>query len=346
MSKITMQDIADALHISRITVWKVFNNKSGVSEALKKQILDKAEEMGYTKRISDMPDSASDSCSSVQQESVTVSVVVARPESSAFWMKIIHQIAKELDAQEINLMYTYLPSTIPSDYTLPNILTGNALHGIIVLNVYDSTLLSLLNQLPLPKVFLDYTPPLPTNTLSGDLILLEGRSKIYEITKKLIVSGIEDIGFIGDTEYAITNQQRYEGFLDAMNEYSLNVEHEHCLTKRIGIYTYEEEITNFLQNNKNLPKAYVCVSDFVAHFVLKYLTKHKYRVPEDIIITGFDGNAEYPEITGRLTTVEVETTALGSRLTNQLLYRISHPTAPTAVIYVNTQIVQGESALL
>ena len=31
MSKVTMQDIADALGISRVTVWKVFHNHAGVS---------------------------------------------------------------------------------------------------------------------------------------------------------------------------------------------------------------------------------------------------------------------------------------------------------------------------
>ena len=32
MSKVTMQDIADELGISRVTVWKVFNNHSGASK--------------------------------------------------------------------------------------------------------------------------------------------------------------------------------------------------------------------------------------------------------------------------------------------------------------------------
>ena len=42
MSKVTMQDIADELGISRVTVWKVFNNHSGVSEAVRESVLQKA----------------------------------------------------------------------------------------------------------------------------------------------------------------------------------------------------------------------------------------------------------------------------------------------------------------
>ena len=49
MEKVTMNDIAEALNISRVTVSRAFNNQSGVSEILKEQIFTKANEMGYAK---------------------------------------------------------------------------------------------------------------------------------------------------------------------------------------------------------------------------------------------------------------------------------------------------------
>lgn len=47
MKKVTMQDIADTLSVSRITVWKALNNKEGVSQELREKILGSAREMGY-----------------------------------------------------------------------------------------------------------------------------------------------------------------------------------------------------------------------------------------------------------------------------------------------------------
>ena len=47
MSKPTMQDIADALSVSRITVWKALSNRPGVSDSMRAQIHQKATEMGY-----------------------------------------------------------------------------------------------------------------------------------------------------------------------------------------------------------------------------------------------------------------------------------------------------------
>jgi LacI family transcriptional regulator len=41
MKRIKIQDIADSLQVSRVTVWKVLNNKEGVSEDMKNKVLQK-----------------------------------------------------------------------------------------------------------------------------------------------------------------------------------------------------------------------------------------------------------------------------------------------------------------
>jgi len=47
MRKVTIQDIADELGISRNTVSKAINNSDGLAEATREKILQKATEMGY-----------------------------------------------------------------------------------------------------------------------------------------------------------------------------------------------------------------------------------------------------------------------------------------------------------
>ena len=42
-----LEALADALGVSRITVWKALNNRPGISDKLRQQVLDKAEETGY-----------------------------------------------------------------------------------------------------------------------------------------------------------------------------------------------------------------------------------------------------------------------------------------------------------
>ena len=47
MKRVTIQDIADKLGISRNTVSKAINNADGLAEATRERILQKATEMGY-----------------------------------------------------------------------------------------------------------------------------------------------------------------------------------------------------------------------------------------------------------------------------------------------------------
>ena len=46
MGKVTMQDVADALGVSRVSVWKVFNEQPGVSDSLKNSIMEMAAKLG------------------------------------------------------------------------------------------------------------------------------------------------------------------------------------------------------------------------------------------------------------------------------------------------------------
>lgn len=201
----------------------------------------------------------------------------------------------------------------------------------------------MLNSLTMEKVFLDLVTPFPEETLTGDLFLLEGKSLIRKITNSMINKGRKEIGFIGDIAYARTNNDRYLGFLEAMNLNQLPVNNDICLTHSIGIYSYSEEINAFLAGLKKMPEAFVCASDYVAHFLVKYLTANNYDIPEDIAVSGYDGTTEYIAQENYLTTVMVQTKELGKRLVKQLLYRIANPDAPIEVTYIYSKIKYGES---
>lgn len=340
MSKITMQKLADELNISRVTVWKAFNQQLGISDDLKKQIFEKAEELGYQhKKSSSLTIDAS---LNEKPTPFTVSVVVSRPESSLFWMNIIHQVAKELMQENINLLYTYIPSKFQPDFSLPDSFKDGSVKGLIILNVYDIHYLKLLDDCALPKVYLDYAPILEQIQLKGDLVLLEGKRKIREITSSLISSGIKRIGFIGDVTYAQTNLERYYGYLEAINTHGIPFDQSICLTSSIDIFEYEKLIFDYLKHCSALPEAFVCVSDFVANYVSQYMDMHSI---DNIMITGFDASKEYGNLNNSITTVEVDTKSLGSLLASQLLFRIKNPNGPYVVQYMDTQILYAKDNL-
>ncbi len=338
MKKVTMQDIADELGISRITVWKVLKSKEGVSDSLCTKIITKAKEMGYH-----VPDDLKIiKEKTLRPELTTISVAVSRPETSLFWITIIHEIAKEIARYNINLTYTYLPTAVPPDYVLPPMLTDGTKNGIIILNVYDENLLLALSKLPIPKVFMDTVSSIPFSELNGDLILIDGKSCVSEIVDYIIERGRTKIGFIGDIKYAQTNYERYRGFVHSMESHNLSIQSKFCMTGPIGIDTYKEEIDEFLKRITDMPEAFICANDYVASLLYQLLTQQGYRIPEDIAITGFDGNSEF-QGSAELTTVQVHNKDIGIRLARQILYRIEHPDACYEITYLRSDVTYRNS---
>ena len=333
MKRAKIQDIADLLNISRVTVWKVLNNKEGVSEEMRQKVLQGIAQMDFQPNGYDAI-----SLPPTPQKQMLVSVVISRPESSTFWVRIIHQLAEEFSSRGIGLMYTNLPSEISEGYVLPQSLTDGHLHGIIVMNVYDLNLLKLLNELPIPKVFLDTVSNMSIDILKGDILLLEGRNSISKIIHSMIQSGCKKIGFIGDIHYARTNMERYEGYVKALNDHGIELNPEYCYTGSMTLDTYSEIIENFITGLPFMLDAFVCVNDHAASMLLQYLQNNGYQVPQDVMVSGYDDNNEF-SYTKELTTVHVDNQLLGNRLAKQLLYRMEHPEYPYEIICIRPTVV-------
>ncbi|MGD1818452.1 MAG: LacI family DNA-binding transcriptional regulator [Pleomorphochaeta sp.] len=329
MKKCTMQDIADKLEISRVSVWKVFNNHEGVSESLKQKILQTAKELGYNK-ISEKDNT------SVNKN---ICLIVSRPDSSIFWTSIIHDLAEKLSSLGFTLAYVSIPTNFYEGYQLPANLNKQNFDGAVIMNIYDTRLLKMVSKLDLPKVYLDSTTDITGKQLLGDLLVIEGLDTMRVITSHVIEKyNISNLGFIGDISYAKTNNDRFSGYLCALKEHNIEVNYDYCLTDNIGIYEYPKTINKFLDNLPSLPQALICASDFVAQFVFDYLLSHPEIDKSKLIITGFDGSTEYPAIIDKITTAYVNTAKIGIRLARQIEYRINNPSAPLEVTYLYPEI--------
>lgn len=343
MKKITMQDIADKLGISRVTVSKAMNRSDLVSEELREKIYRLAQELGYRQIGQDVlyPQKESES-------KKMVALAVSRPDSSVFWQNIIHSIAHSFSKENVSLMYTYLPSAYNERFRLPDELLDNTVSGLITINVYDEMIYQKLNELELPKVFLDTPGGFDLEKQNGDIVYIGGRIPIRKITMDLMQRGHKSIGFIGDIGYASSNRDRYDGFLDAMRRNHRVMDERQIFTSKIEVGTYEREIGGFLDSLLDrhcLPDAMVCVSDYVAHFVMEHLEKRGLRVPEDIAVTGFDRNNEYFSLGADfLTTAVVDSKAVGYKLVRQMLTRLQDNALPFEVSYLSTKVFIGQSS--
>lgn len=84
--------------------------------------------------------------------------------------------------------------------------------------------------------------------------------------------------------------ERYRAFCDAMTEAGLTV--DKCLVYD-GNYDVESgrnAVCSFRVQRGSFPEAIICANDNMAIGVMDQLRLYQYRVPEDILVTGFDGD--------------------------------------------------------
>ena len=341
MKRVAIKDIADQLGLSRITVSKVVNNKPGVSIETRKKVIRKLAENGYDKLSEQQLNLVRERH---EEPEKCIAVVAVTPDFSEFWLKIINAISRALNETHYDFIYSILVKNGEKKFVLPKILDPRHISGIIVINVYDDSVINSLIGLGVPTVFLDTTPNMFSQNSVGDLVLLDGMRSIFEITSHILSKGITELGFIGDITYSKTILDRWEGFKMSMAAHKIPVKPEFCFTSSSRCHFYErDEIVDALKNVDPLPQAFVCGNDFIAFMLIDYLKERGVKVPENIVVSGYDNIREKITSESTLTTVRVDTEILGRRLVRQVLMRIEMPGMPKEIIYVEPDIIYRRS---
>jgi DNA-binding LacI/PurR family transcriptional regulator len=135
----------------------------------------------------------------------------------------------------------------------------------------------------LPIVLLSWN----LNIHNFNAIVFDLCEALYKTTKHVIEIGRKRIAYIGGTIGSRISVEKYQGYQKAMTESGLTIHSEYCFGGHYQIGTGYRAMRNLMQS-LNPPDAVVCANDVLAIGCIKYLTQKKYRVPEDVAITGLD----------------------------------------------------------
>ena len=210
---VSMQDLADKLGISKVTVSKALNGKDGVGEELKEKIFTLARESGYV-----LPDYG-------KRKSKKVGIIMSPRFSSGdegkFYMAMYERIIYELQrASCSSIMISPTTATLPSD--MNTIQTRGLFDGLIFLGILDKGVREQIAQIDLPKVYVD----IYDRTHKSDSVITENIYSSYELTNYLIQQGYTDIGFVGTVGSTTSISDRYLGYLRRMLEEGISPKNE------------------------------------------------------------------------------------------------------------------------
>lgn len=328
MKKPSMRDIGREIGVSVATVSKAMAGKPGMSEEMRRRILDKAEEMGYQ-----LPASGGEDA----QKSVDLGILV--PEAffgaNSYYADVYKGLVQQVTEAGHFTLVELIGQEAEETLTLPKMLDHRRVSGIIMLGQPRREYYRMIAQQGIPVVFLDFYD----EQASADAVVGDNSYGCYRLTSHLIKNGHSRIGFVGNYRATSSIMDRYLGFYRAMLSHELPVRDEWIIMDRYPDNRLLEE----LPLPEVLPTAFVCNCDVVARRLINQLSEKGLRVPEDISVTGYD-DFEMERAPGPgISTFRVDRYAMVDVAVKTLLDRCAGSNKPFGRTVIGGQTVYRES---
>ena len=356
-TRVTMQDIADALGFSRNTVSKAINNTGIISKTTKDLILKKAVEMGY--RNLSATEIAAEKISPGQGD---VSVLPERkeiamftrtmPGGSHFAVTTLDRMQQIFSLHGYSLAFYRLTDDELSGCLLPGSFNIEYAAAIFCMELFDYDYCMMLSGLNIPLLLIDsptfpFREPLPVDTL-----LMENKLGIYSFISNMSRKEKKSVGFVGDMLHCRSFFERGSACITAaavnglppVEMYSIPPFGSGSKQKKMFRYAnYTDDLYEMLLDLPALPEIFVCANDFIAVHLISALRRMNIRCPDDILVLGFDDSPESRFHTPSLSTVHIHTQIMGNLAAELILSRIADPNREPRTVYSQTELILRRS---
>lgn len=332
MKKVTMQDIADKLNISVNAVSIALNDKEGVSQDLRIQILEAAVEMDYPLKKLNVK-------STLKNKTLVVMIEERKKNDSYYYVDILNHMKKEAKIFGYRILTEYYQL---NQFIVPECIHDHHVAGVIILGKINDEMIYSLRLYIQEILCVNHSLPY----MNIDYIITNEFLAGYLSCEYLIKQGYKKIGFVGEIESSKNFKSRFQGYRQCMNNYFHPKKSELiCLTKGIEQAIFDNNyryIQKMLLTYWKMPEAFVCVNDRNAAIVIKSLQYNGYKVPEDIKVIGFDNMEFSQNMKPSLTTLEVNRKEIAKKAIRRINEMIHEDTIPETIM-LSPQIIARES---
>jgi len=353
--KMTMQQIANYLGVSKFVVSKALSGKSGVSDHTKERVIEAASQLGYFSQKNAYMKPNKSEVTPRSQVTSNQSILVLMPnirfqtKESLYWGRILDGVSLELEQCGIGMV-------ILSDQSVDHFtqfINLDGILGIIGIGEISSTMLLEIHRLGMTMVLVDHEDYL----IPADSIFVDNYEATYRLTKQLIGTGHSDISFVGNIQFSRSFYDRFIGYRAAIEEQlyrqqkndgkkitqSSCVEHSFLDIEGLETEQYVPQLKQWFSRKKEMPTAIVCGNDAIALSTVQMLQGIGIKVPEQISVTGFDNIEDSYRQSPALTTVHVPKETLGKKAVERLLNRLATPDESIVKILVKSELIYRDS---
>lgn len=191
-------------------------------------------------------------------------------------------------------------------------------------------------------------PEVPLVALSAPLdghtsVLMMNRESIREIVVHLAdVHHCRHIGFLRGPSDQADSQERYQGYQDALANRGWAVDPSLVLDGAFDAIRAEQAVSGWLDRPHPRMDALVCANDDMAAGAILAFSKRGIRVPQDILVTGFDA-WETPVQPSSLTSIRQPVETLVDAALDALTREMENPGSSPKTVRLPCQMILGAS---
>lgn len=329
----TQHEIAKALGVSQMMVSRALNNKPGVEEKKREEILEFAEKFGYR------PNRLARSL--ITKKSNIVGLIIPSVTYS-FFPEITNSIEKFARARGYRIILCHTNEHYEQEEEDIGLLREMRVDGLIITPASDrrdTALYRTLQKEEFPIVLIDRY----FEDFNCNCVVTNNFNGAYQMVQHLLRTGYRQIAHIQGPPDASSSREIFKGYQKALLEHSIAYDPEIVIQggfEEQDGYKAAKRLLE-LRREKKI-SAIFCVSDPVAIGAFSCLKEHGVRVPDDIALAGFSDIKGAAMLAVPLTTVREQTHELGKQAVQMLIDEIEHGVKkPKKVLLEPTLVIRS-----
>jgi DNA-binding LacI/PurR family transcriptional regulator len=330
----TLEAVARVAGVSRATVSRVVNDSPRVSPDVRVAVESAIRQLGYT------PNRAARSL--VTRRSDSIAVVITEPPgrlfSDPFFPRLVRGVAGALSARDLQLVLL-MPEPDEASRTI-RYLTGGHVDGVLLASLHASD--------PIPGGLADRGVPLvfvgrPALGADVNHVDVDNRQGGRRATAHLLDRGATRVATIAGPQDMSAGIDRLGGYRDAIRGTGGVVDEA---LVAVSDFTYEggaAAMERLLAGVPDLDGVFVA-SDLMAAGALAVLESRGRRVPDDVLLVGYDDSPVATTTRPPLTSVRQPIEEMGREAVDLLLDTLERPGRPPRRVVLATELVTRASS--
>lgn len=334
----TLKDIALQAEVSTATVSLVLNNRPGVKQETRNQVLEIARELNYTSSGSSKNKNHPFPICFMK---IAIHGNVVNNEHKGFIADYIDGIEIESRKEGYSLEVRTFDSF--SSTEIENEVYRRKYSGLIILatELNEQQILTF-KTLDIPKIFIDASYPFH----SFDFVNMDNQSAIYTVMKTFKNAGIDTVGLIHSTVETRNFSLRSQFFEEAVKYFHMSTKPQWKLSVGPSFEEAYVSTRRYLQTQTDLPKGFFAVCDTIGIGAIKAFKECGISVPETVSIFGFDDLELCTMMHPTLSSVRVSKVLMGRRAFQSLHRKLQNEKRSTSEkIYIGCEIICRESII-